>query len=1053
MDAVRNRIQAVVELLEAQRFAHRTVVDGILVSDGDYEFQEWFDKEKLEWRPYGRDETWGGSDRHYWFLAKVRPEDGAAGREVRTVLNTGASDIWNTDNPQMLVYINGMLAGTMDMNHQNVILSDSYQAGTVYELAFYAYSNSSDNSNFFHLDVGEYCEDVASLYYDMKVPFEAADLLTEDRLERVEALKVLNRCAGLLDTRSLGTPAFRESVKAAAEYLRHHYYEKRRGAQVTVHSIGHTHIDVAWKWPLKQTRQKTVRSFQTVLNLMDRYPEYKFMSSQPQLYQYVKEAAPKLYERIKEKIREGRWEAEGAMWLEPDCNLASGESLVRHILYGRKFFEEEMGADPNEVLWLPDVFGYSAALPQIMRKSDLSYFMTTKLGWNEYNQFPYDTFMWKGIDGSEVLTYLITTRDYWTEGEKKKKSPFSTTYNGRQNASQIMGTWQRYQNKDVSRDVLTCYGYGDGGGGPTEEMLEQSRRLEYGVAECPRTRQTFVKDFFHILEQNIDKDRLPSWNGELYLEYHRGTYTSMAQNKKYNRRCEFLLGDAEFYSVLAELLGGNYEYPADELENSWKLLLLNQFHDILPGSSIRQVYEDSTVQYEEVTASCQRIIHKAKSVISDNTEGCGGTAGKGIMVWNSLSFPRSGIVSIEGDIVCDAGLSQKAADGSRIYLVSEVPAKGYRIYAGQMEHQADGDVFEEVRTGSRGQISGIRTLYFDVDFDDAANIVRLYDRRERRSLLQPGQKGNQMLVYEDRPMEFDAWNIDPSYEERMWKFDGLLEFKVLENGPVRGSLYIKRSFENSVVLEQEICFYRHTGRIDFKTNVEWNAHQLLLKTAFPMDILCNEANYEIQFGNVKRPTHQNTSWDKARFEVCVHKWADISEAGYGVAMLNDCKYGMDIHDSVMRLTLIKSGIFPNPEADQGHHTFTYSLYPHQGDYRSARVVQDAYDLNCPLEADTVTGKMSSEYSFMKLSEENVIADTVKLSEDGKGVVLRFYEAHGKRTRVHAELPWAEHGTAAECDLMEQELEDAMDCEGTLEFEIKPFEIKTIKIVLGGRKDV
>jgi len=834
-------------------------------------------------------------------------------------------------------------------------------------------------------------------------------------------------------------------VKEADGWLMENYYKNRPENPVTVHSIGHTHIDVAWKWPLKQTRQKAVRSFRTVLNLMERYPEYKFMSSQPQLYEFVKEEAPDLFEEIKNKIREGRWEPEGAMWLEPDCNLASGESLIRHILYGRRFFEKELGGPANEVLWLPDVFGYSAAIPQIMKQSGLNYFMTTKLGWNEYNQFPYDTFRWKGIDGSEVLTYLITTRDYHKKDEPVRG--FSTTYNGRQDARQIMGTWQRYQNKDVSKEVLTCYGYGDGGGGPTEEMLEQSRRLEYSVARCPKTRQTFIKDFFHTLEERLDSKRLPVWSGELYLEYHRGTYTSMAKNKKYNRMCEFLNGDAEFYSVLDQILTEGAEYPSKALEENWKLLLLNQFHDILPGSSIQEVYEDSKLQYEKILKTDREIIEKSRCRVLNacgyNTEP---EEGEALAVWNSLSFLRTGLIELKAPVKDSGLLTQKTSDGGFLYLAADVTAKGFRVFKkDSVEASLDeSSVFESIETDSEERPVNISTPFYEAEFDSCGNLTRLYDRKEERNLLKEGAFGNQLLVFEDRPLEFDAWNIDSTYGEKGWLINEAEEVKLAENGPVRGSILIIRRFMDST-LEQKICFYKHTARIDFKTRIIWNQHQMLLKAAFPLDILNNEADYDIQFGNVSRPTHENTSWDKARFEVCAHKWADVSEAGYGAALLNDCKYGYDIRDSVIRLTLIKSGIFPYPDADQGEHIFTYSLYPHSGDFRKGGVVQEAYDLNCPLEGTVVKGTGADSCSILEIEEENILADTVKLSEDGDGIIIRFYETYGKRTRAHVKLPAAGDASFLECTCMEEEKNLLEEKNGVLEILFKPYEIKTIKI--------
>lgn len=1044
MDSIRNRIKMAVDTLGVLRYSRRAPVEDVRVGDGDYNFCQRISMEMLEsmdLKPYKRDETWGGKDRHYWFLARIASDQEAKGKERRVILSTGDTDLWNTDNPQIMVYADGKLKGTMDMNHQEMIL-DSGEAECL--LAFYAYSNNKARTNFFHLDVAVYEEEVAKLYYDLKVLFEAGEMLPEEDLERIKAWKALNDCVNRIDLRCPGSEAFYQSVREAERFIQEQYYSSRSDSPVVVHSIGHTHIDVAWKWPLKQTRQKAVRSFNTVLNLMERYPEYRFMSSQPQLYEFVKEDAPELFEKIKERIREGRWEAEGASWVEPDCNLSSGESLIRQILYGRRYFEKELGAAPNEVLWLPDVFGYSAAMPQILKKSGISYFMTTKISWNEYNKFPYDTFLWRGIDGSEVLSYLITTKDY----EKEKEMSFFTTYNGRQNVSQVMGTWQRYQNKDVSQDVLTCYGYGDGGGGPTEEMLEESRRMEHSVARCPKTRQTFVKEFFHLLEEKMDRRRLPSWSGELYLEFHRGTYTSMAKNKWYNRKSEFLCGDAELYSVMACEMEDQFFYPKKELDDNWKLLLLNQFHDILPGSSIKEVYEDSAVQYEKILASGREIVGSAKNQILKSH---GFEKGEDqLTAWNNLSFIRTDILRMDREVNLADVTKQKAADGSWLYLAEEVPSKGYKVYGRQTGNEktlAAPYVMESVCLNDQGVPSKIETAFYQIEFNLDGEMTRIYDKREERELLKPKAVGNRITVYEDRPLEYDCWNIDPTYREHSWQLDAPTEFTVLENGPVRGCIYIKRSYLTSTV-EQHIYVYRHTARIDFKTDIHWHEHQMLVKAEFPFDILCNSADYEIQFGNVKRPTHRNTSWDQARFETCGHKWADISEDGYGVALLNDCKYGYDIHDSVMALTLLTSGIFPNTEADQGHHEFTYGIFPHQGDFRRGQVVREAYMLNCPLEGDWTKAGAMDEYSFLQVQEENVLLDTVKQAEELDGVILRLYEAYGRRTKVHLNASWAEGRDVWDCDCMENPLEPMACCKGMLEFEMKPYEIKTIKVIKG-----
>lgn len=1049
MDQKRKRVKTILDSLKELCYTGERRISQLLTADAGYKLETEFVKERYAWTEFAPDQTWGGHDRHYWFYTRITVEEDQAGAALAASLYTGQTDIWNTDNPQVIVYVNGRMSETMDMNHNRMLLTGNAAPGQVFELAFYAYSNQPQCSNFFDVTTAVYHKDVEKLYYDLKVLWEAADLLPEDDLERIRTFELLNTCVNYLDLRRTDVEEFYRSVSAADTYLWEHYYQKEHPvSSVCVYSTGHTHIDVAWKWPLRQTRQKAVRSFQTVLNLMERYPEYRFMSSQPQLYQFVKEDAPQLYEKIKERVSQGRWETEGAMWLEADCNLISGESMIRQILYGRKFFKEEFGTQDQEVLWLPDVFGYSVAMPQIMKQAGIKYFMTTKIGWNEYNQIPNDTMMWRGLDGSEILTYFITTSDYCPHPDLHPERSFSTTYNGMQNVSQVMGTWQRYQNKELSEDVLTCYGYGDGGGGATAQMLEESRRMELGVLKCPRTRQASVKEFFHRLEKNLEGRKTPVWSGELYLEFHRGTYTSMARNKKYNRQCEFLNAEAEFFCILAKALGSETGIPAADIEKAWKLTLLNQFHDILPGSSCKEVYEDSDRQYEEIYGIDRRLIGRAQKDIVERLgreiEGCRDRE-PCLAVFNQLGFKRTGLVCIPEELGEDCAFEsvQRTWDGRLLFLAEEAASMGVKVYGLRgLKAQAEPVASHIKEQGEH--LCGFTTLWYEFQLSCDGEILSLYDREAEREVLKSGETGNRLTVFEDRPAEYDAWNIDAYYEEKCWDLKELDEIRLVDNGPLRATVMIKRTFLQSSVV-QYIHFYAHTKRIDFETSVDWRESQLLLKVAFPMDILADKAVYEVQFGSVERPTHSNTSWDQARFEVCAHKWADISEFGYGAALLNDCKYGYDIHDSVMRLTLIKSGIFPNPEADQEMHHMTYSLYPHKGDYREGRVMQEARDLNCPLYAKPIEGGQGLSYSYLELNTDHVFADTVKVAEDGRGTIVRCYEAYGKRGNVLMHLPFADGKAVEECDCMERVLNQPHREQNGVSFEIRPYEIKTFYI--------
>lgn len=1055
MDYYQDRIEGILKTLNTERRAEKRPVIGIVKKDIGYHQRETVLENTETWVPFERFDTWGGRETHACFAAKIVIPQEWAGEKVAVTLQTGATDIWNTDNPQFLVYINGEMICGHDMNHNEVILTEHAKAGECFDYRLYAYSNSAGKDVFLFLDTAIVRTEVEELYYNSKVPFEIASLLKQDDMRRTEYFQLLNEMCNLLDLRHPGNDEFFASIKKANAFLKQNLYSVNNvlaksirdtdvAQQVVVHSIGHTHIDVAWKWRLRQTREKVVRSFATVLYEMEQFPEYKFMSSQPQLYQFVKEDAPELYEKIKQRIAEGRWETEGSMWLEADCNLSSGESLIRQILYGKRFFQEEFGTGDNQVLWLPDVFGYSAAMPQILQKSGIHYFMTTKIGWNEYNKIPYDTMLWKGIDGTEILTYFITTKDYITDPELYKKKTSETTYNGRQNPNQIMGTWQRYQNKDINKEVLTCFGHGDGGGGATIEMLEQSRRMEYGLPACPRVEQTFVADFFQQLEQRLEGKKVPKWCGELYLEFHRGTYTSMARNKKYNRHCEFGNQDAESFVAFCCMENKQYAYPRKDLKKAWELTLLNQFHDILPGSSIKEVYDDSKEQYEEVIALEEKMIADALTALSGSADSSSAEP-QYITVYNNTSFERNDAVESNGIFLVYDGEEQLpcqfTAEGTTVWQPKAVPAKGYRTFTVKQENQS-GKRQENAGSSFCAEKRTLETPFYSIQFNEAWEFVSLFDKRAERELMTGA--GNVLVAFEDRPKEYDCWNIDPYYVEKSWKIQEVENACVTENGAIRTVLRVTKRFGESKIV-QDMVFYTKSPRIDFKTAIDWKESQILLKTAFPLDIMAQKATYEIQYGNVERPTHTNTSWDQAKFEVCAHKWADLAEAGYGAALLNDCKYGYDIHENVMRLTLLKSGIFPNPVADREHHEFTYSLYPHEGDFREGGVIKEAYLLNCPMyERRTVNAPAALCKSYFYGLPENVVLETVKLAEENEDIILRLYESFGKRTRAELSVS-TEIKEAWECDLLEQPEHKLDKKDDKLQLSLKPYEIKTVRI--------
>lgn len=1036
------RVKKITQDLESYIYQDKVEIKNFKMKEGTYKNPEEVDASPVPWKDFVSEEMrWGGRDKHFWFRTNVSIPDNMNGKTVALIVHTGI-DGWDATNPQFIAFVNGVLMQGLDQNHREVILSHAAKAGDSYTIDLHAYGGMIHSKLDLLVDLVVVDTKVRKLYYDLRVPLEVAEKLPEDDKRRIDILTALNNAINLLDFRKPLSSLFYDSLEKAEKYLEEEFYQKMCGEQEAVATcVGHTHIDVAWLWTLAQTREKVARSFSTVLRLMEEYPEYIFISSQPQLYKFLKEDYPEVYNQIKERIREGRWEADGAMWVEADCNLSSGESLVRQILFGTRFFREEFGVE-NCVLWLPDVFGYSAALPQILKKSDIDYFMTTKISWNQFNKLPYDTFMWKGLDGTEILTHFITTRNY-----EQVPSSHGTTYNGHLNASQVMGAWQRYQQKNINNDVLIAYGYGDGGGGTTREMLENGRRLSRGIPGSPKVKMDTVGNYFRKLEETVkDSKYLPKWVGELYLEYHRGTYTSMARNKRYNRKSEFLYQDTEFLSSLSMMLGN--EYPQKAINEGWETILLNQFHDIIPGSSIKEVYEDSEKQYKEILNIGNELAAKAMNEIGSQIA----IKEQSVVVYNTLPFDRDDIVTFEVPdgienpcILDDKGeilpcqLLEENGKTKAMFFAKGLPSKGYKSYTLR-------DKKVECNTSMKVSSNHLENKYFSMEMDDKGTFTSIFDKLNKREILQAGQRGNQIQAFEDKPMKWDNWDIDIFYQEKMWEVDEVEKVEVLENGPVRSGVRIYKKFMDSTII-QNIYIYEDIPRIDFDTFVDWKEDQVLLKAAFPVDVHADKATYDIQFGNVERPTHWNTSWDLARFEVCAHKWADLSEDGFGVSLLNDCKYGYDIKDGVMRITLLKSGMHPNPEADREEHRFIYSLYPHSGDWRDGNTVKIGYQLNVPAYAvveQAHEGLLPSTLSMIGVDCDNVIVETVKKAEDSDELVIRLYECYNRRTDVTLTF-FKPLSKVVECNLMEKDIQP-VDVQGnTFSFQIKPYEIKTFKL--------
>lgn len=983
-------------------------------------------------------------DAHRWFRTTITIPESMDGKHVEFLITTGREGEWDATNPQMIFYLDGQLIQGIDVNHREVTISGKAKAGDSYEIAVLAYSGMVEGDLVIHTYLIAVDDRVQKLYYDLLIPLQSAYVLKkadEENYRRV--LQSMAPALDALDLRDAYSEKFYSSIEKAEQILKEAFYSEERECP-TVSAIGHTHIDIAWLWTVEQTREKVLRSFSTVLRLMEQYPDYKFMSSQPILYQFVKEQEPEMYEKIKERIREGRWEVDGAMWLEADCNLTGGESLVRQIIKGHRFFLEEFGKE-SKSLWLPDVFGYSAALPQILKKSGIPYFMTTKIAWNQYDQLPNDTFIWKGIDGSEVFAFMPTTTDY--DKDQGLNISFSdtrntTTYTGIVNPNMALGTFKRFQNRDLTEDTLMLFGFGDGGGGPTKEMLESAERLKYGIPGIPKIRQEFEQDYFDRTYEKIhDLPDMPTWDGELYFEYHRGTLTSMARNKRSNRKNEILYTQMETASCMAGI--EKDEQLQNVLDKGWDILLINQFHDIVPGSSIKPVYEQTDKEYHEIEEAgkeeLNRVVSAAVGRLSMEKEG--------VVVMNTQGYERDDLVVLDDGteiprLVDEDGRNvpaQKTADGRYLLYVSHIPPLGYKkLYETE-------ELLEE-STGKEWDYT-FENPFIKVCFNEKMEITSLYEKEAEKELIQEGRCGNVLRTYEDRPMQWDNWDIDVFYQRKPYEADWYSPARVIENGEVRMVVEFECGFLDSTVTQQ-VCLYHQIPRIDFRTKADWKTHHVILKTHFSVDVNTTRASYEIQFGNVERETTNNYSWDTAKFEACGHKWADLSENSSGISLLNDCKYGYGIKKGDMSLTLIKSGTYPNEDADIGEHEFTYSIYPHAGRWQEAKTVEMAYNLNVPMLAKR-TGRQEGcggEYeSFLKCSQESCFVEVIKKAEDGNGVIVRMYE--NKNNRVRAQIQTAYPiAHVYECNLLEENEEELTAGKNCFETVFKPYEIKTFRLI-------
>jgi len=764
-----------------------------------------------------------------------------------------------------------------------------------------------------------------------------------------------------------------DEIAQAAAIISEELNKKGGDFSLSINALGHAHIDLAWLWPIRETRRKGGRTFSTALRLMDWYPDYRFGASQPQLFEWVKADYPTIYEGVKERVKEGRFELQGAMWCEPDTNVPSGESLVRQLLYGKKFFMDEFGKDIRN-LWLPDVFGYSAALPQILKLAGVDYFVTIKLSWNDHNRFPYHTFHWQGIDGTKILAHM----------------PPEGTYHGPMTPAAVKRIEHAHLENGLQPETLMLYGIGDGGGGPGMEHLERASRLKNMESLVPVS-QGFAEDFLQRLEKYAH--RCETYKGELYFERHQGTYTAQCKTKWYNRKMEFLFKELELVLAAAN----PDEYPKAELDALWKEFLLYQFHDILPGSSINRVYDEALEGYEKMYNRVQEMISGTLQSFSGDT-----------LAVNALSWDRWEWVEIDG-------------------FYQRVKTKGNSIAPPEILPQKDVavSIFE----------SGMENEYLRVTFNEDGSLASVFDKVTCNEALKPGSKGNLLSIWDDQG---DCWDIPIEYRYLTPDYF-LLTKQILSLEDHKAVMRQEYTYgESSITLD--VCLYAGKPYLDFRTKADWREDRKMLRAGFEVNIQCDSATYEIQYGYLRRTVTDNNPYETAQFETCGHKWVDMSQPDRGVALLNDCKYGHRIKGSHMDINLLRAQNYPGIGSDRGIHEFAYALYPHQGDLE--KVTKTAFAYNLPIRIAKGGGSATATGQIF-VAEGPVILDAVKRAENGQGVITRLYEPLGANGIVTI-TPNKAYNHALLCDLLENTISELPMDNGQVKLAFSPFQIMTVK---------
>ncbi len=997
-----------------------TVIDKLDI--GEWEFTKAKFKGDDGYEPIDFEGKIKSGDRHYptyddahFFKASVTVPEYMNGKVLRAKLAVGGEALVKCNGK----YVAGCTSRDYMPDRANVSLGIA-KAGEVLNFEIEATVDSMEfcdehlggaqvqECNFGETSIFTFDEEVEAYLFDIEVAFDALTQIKDEHIYS-KIYAAVDDSLHVVDY-DFEPDQVRKSIYEARKLYNERLSQIKWAPQSKVILTGHSHIDVAWLWRVQESIRKSARTFTNVTTLMDQYPEMTFGQSQAVLYAMTKKNYPEIFEKIKEKVKTGQWDICGNVWVEADTNIASGESLIRQVLYGTEFFKKEFGK-VSKTYWLPDCFGFSAALPQIINGCGMENFITSKLSYNDTTKFPYSMFMWRGNSGETVYAHLMRP-----------------AYNCHYRAEEIMCVDNECNNKNELNTAMSMYGYGDGGGGPTREMLERGRRLR-NFPGMPATEIGHVDDFF--MTYHGHEDELPVWNGEMYYENHRGTFTSQAFVKKNNRKGEYLLTRNEMLSVFAkELL--SEKYPKDEIEENWQTLMTNQFHDILPGSSIHEVFADCKKTYAD-------LMSKGNSLRDSKFNSLNGLVNcdeNTVTVWNLSSAENSDEVVIDNvpDGYIVEGYKCVNKDGKLIFKpqIAPMSVKTFKLVKSEIVSLNDNDIL---------------TLESDkllVKLDKCGQLISVYDKVNKRESL--NGKGNIISVSLDKCIHETAWNLELNYRKKMWILDKAESIDVIESNELRKVIRVIKKFNKSTIT-QDYILYKDSDSIIFDTTVDWHESDKVLKAGFELSVIDTDATYDIAHGAYKRPTHWNTAYDLTRFEVAAHKWADLSEGGYGCSLINDCKYGYDIHDSHLRLTLMRAPTCPDPIGDHGINTFRYEFHPHKNDWRTD-TVQKAISFNIPsvgfYNKEAVCGAFD-EKQFVKISNKNVSLEALKEAQDGNGYIIRVVEDEQIRGECSIKLGF-DFSKVIETNMIEEDKAEIPCSDNEFTFFIKPFEVKTFRII-------